>query len=180
MLPFLYVAADYIHWLLTFLYIRITRKSKISDSVDMDHDPGICIANMVTGLLRLVQGPHFYSGGKRQKSPDSLDSLWEELLCIRKKYLFWGRGIRLQDECLIKCLLIQESTVYQKPFCFAELWHKLGYACLWRKTGANFNLPALKREEGLKDLRAKWKGKEPGRLSYREGRRSKSKSLIVF
>lgn len=45
---------------------------------------------------------------------------------------------------------------------------------MWRKTGADFN-PALKRE-GLKDLRAKGKGKEPGRLSYRGGRRSKSKS----
>ena len=59
MLPFLNVTADYIHWLLTFVCIRITRKSKISDSVDRDEGPGICIANMVTGAAEAGCGTTF-------------------------------------------------------------------------------------------------------------------------
>lgn len=46
-----------------------------------------------------------------------------------------------------------DTIVHQKPLCFSELWHELGYACLWSKAKAEFNLSTLKRDKELKYVR---------------------------
>lgn len=75
--------------------------------------------------------------------------------------------MRLQNICIVKCLQIHGSPGQGKPLYFADFRHELGGVCLWRETGAEFNLSALKAEEEERDLRDEWKGEGAGRWDRR-------------